>query len=61
MWYLYVVERTGEGSFQVLPIENPVRLAGKWLLRGEAWRMVAEEPRQVMISPTDADAAEESE
>lgn len=61
MWYLYVVERTGEGSFQVLPIENPVRLAGKWLLRGEAWRMVAEEPRQVMIGPTDADAAEESE
>ena len=41
-WYLYVVEKTDEGRHQVLPIENPVRLAGKWILCGESWRMVAE-------------------
>ena len=41
-WYLYVVEKTVEGGHRVLPIENPVRLAGKWILCGESWRMVAE-------------------
>ena len=41
-WYLYVVEKTGEGEYQVLPIENPVRIAAKWMLCGEAWRTVAE-------------------
>ncbi len=41
-WYLYVVEKTDEGRHRVLPIENPVRLAGKWILCGESWRMVAE-------------------
>ena len=41
-WYLYVVEKTDEGCHQVLPIANPVRLAGKWILCGESWRMVAE-------------------
>ena len=41
-WYLYVVETTGEGRHRVLPIENPVRLAGKWILCGESWRMVSE-------------------
>ena len=41
-WYLYVVEKTDEGSYQVLPIANPVRVAVKWILCGESWRMVAE-------------------
>ena len=41
-WYLYVVEKTDEGRHRVLPIENPVRLAAKWILCGESWRMVAE-------------------
>ena len=41
-WYLYVVEKKAEGGYRVLPIENPVRLAGKWILCGESWRMVAE-------------------
>ena len=40
-WYLYVVEKT-DGGYQVLPVENPVRGAGKWILRGESWRTVAE-------------------
>ena len=46
-WYLYVVERTEEGDFQVLPIENPVRIAGKWILSGESWREIAVEPRRI--------------
>ena len=46
-WYLYVVERTNDGSFTVLPISNPVQRAGKWILCGESWRMLAEESRQV--------------
>ena len=44
-WYLYVVERTATGCYQVLPIANPVRVAAKWILCGESWRMVAEEAR----------------
>lgn len=40
-WYLYVVEKTDEGHYQVLPIENPARLAGKWMLCGDSWRMMA--------------------
>ena len=40
-WYLYVVEKTGDG-YRVLPVANPVRVAGKWMLCGESWRMVAE-------------------
>ena len=39
-WYLYVVEKTDDG-YQVLPVENPVGGAAKWILRGESWRMVA--------------------
>lgn len=39
-WYLYVVEKT-DGGYQVLPVENPVGGAAKWILRGESWRMVA--------------------
>ena len=41
-WYLYVVEKTDDGRHRVLPIENPVRLACKWILCGESWRMVSE-------------------
>ena len=50
-WYLYVVERTGDGSYEVLPIENPVHIAGKWLLCGGPWRMIAAEPRRVALDP----------
>ena len=39
-WYLYVVEKT-DGGYQVLPVENPVGGAAKWILRGESWRMLA--------------------
>lgn len=46
-WYLYVVERTEDGRFRVLPIENPVRVAGTWILSGESWREIAEEPRLI--------------
>ena len=41
-WYLYVVERTPEGDFNVLPIRSPAHTATRWILRGGAWRMVAE-------------------
>ena len=50
-WYLYVVEKTDEGCYQVLPIANPVRIAAKWILCGESWRMVAEEVKAVAGSP----------
>ena len=40
-WYLYVVEKTGDG-YQVLPVENPVVVADKWILCGKSWRMAAE-------------------
>lgn len=46
-WYLYVVEKTDDGGYQVLPISNPVRVAAKWILLGKAWRMVAESPKSV--------------
>ena len=46
-WYLYVVERANDGSFTVLPISNPVQRAGKWILCGQPWRMLAEESREV--------------
>ena len=52
-WYLYVVERTEDGSFQVLPIENPVRVAGTWILSGESWREIAVEPRLITIATED--------
>ena len=45
-WYLYVIEKTDEG-YQVLPIANPVRVAAKWILCGESWRMVAEDAKLV--------------
>ena len=50
-WYLYVVEKTADGGFQVLPIANPIRAAAKWLLSGGAWRMVAEDPKYFSVSP----------
>ena len=49
-WYLYVVEKTDEGRYQVLPIENPACIATKWILCGESWRLVAEDARTV-VSP----------
>ena len=49
LWYLYVVERMDDASYRVLPIENPVDVAGKWILCGGSWRMIAEEPRQITI------------
>ena len=54
-WYLYVVERTDDGVYQVLPIANPVHLATKWILGGKSWRMIAEHPRRVTIEPPDED------
>ena len=51
-WYLYVVERTEDGSYEVLPIENPVHIAGKWLLCGGPWRMVATERRRITLDPS---------
>ncbi len=50
-WYLYVVEKIDENSFQVLPIENPARNASKWILCGESWRMVAEDVKVVTSAP----------
>lgn len=54
-WYLYVVERTNNGSFTVLPIGNPVQRAGKWILCGQSWRMLAEESRRVTHSDLSSD------
>ena len=52
IWYLYVVEQTEEGDFQVLPIENPVQVARAWILTGKSWREIAVEPRRI---PADGD------
>ena len=41
-WYLYVVEKTPENTFRVLPIRNPAQTAARWMLSGRAWRRVAE-------------------
>ena len=49
-WYLYVVERMQDGYFQVLPIDNPVHVAGAWILAGESWREIAVEPRRITIA-----------
>lgn len=46
-WYVYVVEESKAGSYEVLPIPNPVQLAKKWMLQGGAWRLVAEDPREI--------------
>ena len=50
-WYLYVVERMEDGLYQVLPVENPVLAAGKWILCGGPWRMTAKDPRQIAMDP----------
>ena len=50
-WYLYVVERAEDGSYEVLPIENPVHVAGKWILCGGPWRMIAAERRRITFDP----------
>ncbi len=50
-WYLYVVEKTQEGGYQVLPIRNPARAATKWMLCGKSWRMVAEQAKSVDSLP----------
>ena len=50
-WYLYVVERTGESDFHVLPIKNPARTAARWILSGKAWRMVADHPKHITVAP----------
>ena len=52
-WYLYVVERTSDGRFRVLPIENPIRVARTWILSGESWREIAEEPRLIVAEDED--------
>ncbi len=49
-WYLYVVERIENGDFQVLPIPNPIRNAGKWMLGG-LWREAAENPKRIANAP----------
>ncbi|MEQ1871740.1 MAG: DUF3883 domain-containing protein [Vicinamibacterales bacterium] len=49
-WYLYVVEQTAPGLFNVLPIRNPVDRASKWILRGNEWRVLSEDPRPVKAS-----------
>ena len=54
-WYLYVVEKQSDTEFKVLPIENPVQVAGKWILRGASWRMIAVDPQT--ITHTDIDSA----
>ena len=46
-WYLYVVEKVDNGCYRVLPIENPTRVAAKWILSGESWRAVAQEAKVV--------------
>lgn len=48
-WYLYVVERIDDSTYKVLPIENPARISGKWMLTGDAWRMVAKKPRPITL------------
>ena len=55
-WYLYVVERTGRESFEVLPISNPADTATKWILRGGEWRLIADEPRQISNAPGESDS-----
>ena len=50
-WYLYVVEKTDDGGYQVLPIANPVHAAAKWILCGESWRMAAENPKRFASPP----------
>ena len=50
-WYLYVVEKTADNAFRVLPIRSPADTATAWLLSGKAWRMMAENPRRITVPP----------
>jgi hypothetical protein len=43
-YWLYVVERHGDGGLHVLPIRNPARRAAKFEFRAGTWRELAEEP-----------------
>lgn len=43
-YWLYVVERHGDGELQVLPIRNPARRAAKFEFRAGTWRALAEGP-----------------
>jgi len=55
-WYLYVVERIDQESFEVLPISNPADTATKWILRGGEWRMIADEPRRIDHTSGESDS-----
>ncbi len=44
-WYLYVVEKTDNGDYQVLPISN-LDLKANLVLCGESWRGLAENPKR---------------
>ena len=50
-WYLYVVEKTADNFFRVLPIRSPADTATAWMLSGKAWRMVAENPEEIKVVP----------
>lgn len=45
IWYLYVVENTGDG-YKVLPVCNPAETTTKWMLCGGAWRALGENESQ---------------
>ena len=51
-WYLYVVERLDNESYQVLPIPNPITTGDKWMLSGQSWRQTAKEPRCITVANT---------
>lgn len=59
VWYLYVVERSSPGAYQVLPIENPADTATKWILRGDEWRMIADEPKLITRASAASDTTGE--
>ena len=46
-WFLYVIERSGPDVYTVVPIENPAAAASKWILVGGAWRLVANDVRDI--------------
>ncbi len=48
-YWLYVVEETAAGTFEIFPIRNPARRASRFELRGGTWRDQAESPDTVQI------------